>query len=450
MALRKTQTYCPNCRQPITVEFEQVFDTNQNPEAKNLLLSGQANLLQCPFCKYQGTYSTPLVYHDPAKELLLTFVPPELGLTRDMQEKVIGPLITQVVNALPQEKRKAYLLQPKTMLTYQTLVDTVLEGDGITKEMLQSQQARMNLIQRMVNTTTDDVLVEIAKQEDPLIDRDFFALYNQLLSNAAASGNERLARRMLEVQQKLAEVSSYGKLVMDQQKEVEAAVTTLRDLGDQLTREKLLDLIIQAPNETRVQAYVSLARGGMDYPFFQLLSDRIEKARGPEHARLATLREQLLALTRSFDERREAQVGQIRQFLNAVIESGNIPEAIAQNAAAIDELFIQVLERELDAAHKAGDLNRSGKLQEVVETIQQMSAPPAEMQLLNELVEMDNASERQKLLEELPPEAVGALSEVLGGVISQVEASGDAALVERVQAVYKQVLKYSMRKNLRK
>ncbi|HNB54113.1 MAG TPA: hypothetical protein PK530_19345, partial [Anaerolineales bacterium] len=221
-------------------------------------------------------------------------------------------------------------------------------------------------------------------------------------------------------------------------------------LGDQLTREKLLDLMVQAPNEIRVQAYVSLARGGMDYQFFQMLSDRIEKARGPEHARLATLREQLLALTRSFDERREQQIGQIRQFLNAVIESGNIPETIAQNAQAIDELFINVLEMELDAARKAGDLNRSGKLQQVVDTIEQMSAPPAEMQLLNELIEIDNAEERQQLLEELPQEAVGALAEMLAGVIGQVEASGDPSLVERVQEVYKQVLKFSMRMNLKK
>lgn len=450
MALRKTQTYCPNCRQPIPVEFEQVFDTNQDPDAKNLLLSGQANLMQCPFCKYQGTYSTPLVYHDPTKELLLTFVPPELGLTRDMQEKVIGPLITQVVNALPQEKRKAYLLQPKTMLTYQTLIETVLEADGITKEMLQGQQQRMNLLQRLVNTTTDDVLAEVAKQEDAIIDREFFALFSQLLSNAAASGNERLARRMMEVQQKLAEVTSYGKQVMEQQKEVEAAVASLRELGDQLTREKLLSLVIAAPNDVRVQAYVSLARGGMDYQFFQMLGDQIEKARGPEHARLATLREQLLALTRSFDERREAQVGQIREFLNAVIESGNIPEIIAQNAQAIDELFLNVVEMELDAARKSGDLDRSGKLQQVVEVIEQMSAPPAEMEILNDLLETEDDDARLQMLAELPDEAISGLAEMLAGVMGQVEASGDAALAERVQKVYMQVLKFSMKMNMKK
>jgi hypothetical protein len=450
MPTRKTQTSCPNCRQPVVVEFEQVFDTNQNPEAKNLLLSGQANLLRCQFCQYQGIYSTPLVYHDVAKELLLTFVPPELGLPRDMQEKAVGPLISQVVNNLPQEKRKAYLLQPKTMLTYQTLIETILEADGITKEMLQGQQQRMNLIQRLVNTNSEAVLVELARQEDSLIDRDFFTMYSQLLSNAAAGGNERLARRMMEVQQKLAEVSSYGKQILEQQKEVEAAVASLQELGDQLTREKLLDLVIKAPNEIRVQAYVSLARAGMDYQFFQMLSERVERARGEGRARLATLREKLLALTKDFDQRRESQVSQIRKFINSMIESGNIPEVIAQNASAIDDLFINVVASDLEAARKAGDMKRSGKLQEVLDVIEELSAPPAEVQILNELLAMDDANARQEVLNELPQEAVGALAETLTGAMGQVEVSGDPALAERVEIVYRQVLKHSMRMNMRK
>ncbi|NJN43971.1 MAG: hypothetical protein HC806_04105 [Anaerolineae bacterium] len=449
MPTRKTQTSCPNCRQPVAVEFEQLFDTNLDPEAKNRLLSGTANLINCPFCQFQGPYSTPIVYHDATKELLLTFVPPELGLPRDMQEKVVGPLITQAVNALPNEKRKGYLLQPKTMLTYQTLMETILEADGITKEMLQGQQQRVNLIQRLINTTSEDVFVEVAKEEDKLVDREFFALFSQLLSNAAQGGNEPLARRMMEVQQKLAEVSTYGKQVMDQQKEVEAAVASLQELGEQLTRENLLDLVIKAPNDTRVKAYVSLARGGMDYQFFQLLSDRVDRARSDGRARLATLREQLLTWTKEFDQRREAQVEQIRKFIDAVIKSENIPEVIAQNAQAIDELFVNVVGSELEAARKAGDLQRSGKLQEVLDALDELSAPPPEVQVLNDLIAIENPDERQALLEALPPDAVSAIAEALAGVMGQIEASGDTALLNQVQTVYKQVLKFSMRMRMK-
>jgi hypothetical protein len=293
------------------------------------------------------------------------------------------------------------------------------------------------------------VFLEVAKEEDKLVDREFFALFSQLLANAAQGGNEPLARRMMEVQQKLAEVSTYGKQVMDQQKEVEAAVASLQELGEQLTRENLLDLVIKAPNETRVKAYVSLARGGMDYQFFQLLSDHVDRARADGRARLATLREQLLTWTKDFDQRREAQVGQIRKFIDAVVESENIPEVIAQNAQAIDELFLSVVGAELESARKSGDLQRSGKLQDVLDALDELSAPPPEVQVLNELIAIENPDERQALLEELPPDAVSAIAEALAGVMGQIEASEDTALLAQVQTVYKQVLKYSMRMRMK-
>ncbi len=115
--MTKTQVSCPNCRQPVVADVDQLFDVNADPSAKQRLLSGSFNLIQCKMCGYQGNLSTILVYHDPEKELLLTFVPPEIGLPRNEQERVIGGLINQVISKLPQEKRKGYLLNPQTTLT---------------------------------------------------------------------------------------------------------------------------------------------------------------------------------------------------------------------------------------------------------------------------------------------------------------------------------------------
>jgi hypothetical protein len=56
------------------------------------------NVAVCPSCGFNGALSTPVVYHDAEKELLLTFVPPELALPRDEQEKLLGGLINQVVD----------------------------------------------------------------------------------------------------------------------------------------------------------------------------------------------------------------------------------------------------------------------------------------------------------------------------------------------------------------
>jgi hypothetical protein len=108
----QTRTSCPRCRQPVLVDVTQLFDVNVDPKAKQLLLSGGYNLIRCQSCGYEGNLSTPIVYHDPDKELLLTFFPPELGLPLNEQERLIGPLITQVTHKLPNEKRKAYLFRP--------------------------------------------------------------------------------------------------------------------------------------------------------------------------------------------------------------------------------------------------------------------------------------------------------------------------------------------------
>ena len=83
----KTRIQCPNCQQPIIADINQLFDLSEDPSAKQRLLSGAFNVIQCPSCGYQGNATTPLVYHDPEKELLLTFVPPELGLKRDEDRK---------------------------------------------------------------------------------------------------------------------------------------------------------------------------------------------------------------------------------------------------------------------------------------------------------------------------------------------------------------------------
>jgi hypothetical protein len=114
--MAKTSVACPRCRQPVIADIEQLFDMGTDPQAKQKLLSGMFNVIQCPSCGYAGQTPRPLVYHDPQKDLLLTYFPPELGLPVNEQERLIGPLINQVVNNLPLEKRKAYLLRPQSML----------------------------------------------------------------------------------------------------------------------------------------------------------------------------------------------------------------------------------------------------------------------------------------------------------------------------------------------
>ena len=122
----QTTISCPRCKQMIPANVEQLFDVTHEPASKQRLLSGQSNHARCQYCGYEGRLATPVVYHDNEKELLLTFFPFELGLPVNEQEKMIGPLIKQVMDRLPPEKRKGYLLSPQANLTYESMIETIL------------------------------------------------------------------------------------------------------------------------------------------------------------------------------------------------------------------------------------------------------------------------------------------------------------------------------------
>ena len=312
----KTQTTCPNCRQPVLVEVQQLFDMTQDPLAKQKLLTNAVNTLRCPTCGYQGMLAMPLVYHDPDKELLLTFFPPDLKTPVNEQEKQIGPLINQVMNNLPQEKRKAYLLQPQTMLTYQTLIEKVLEADGITKEMIEDQQKKVRLLERLLTAQKAERL-EIIKQEQEQIDVTFFTILSRIVQSTMAQGEEKSQKELLDLQKDLFENTEVGKTIYAQAKETEAAIKSLQEASkDGLTREKLLEVVLNGNSDIQTSMIVSLARAGMDYGFFQLLSEKIEAAsESSEKEKLTKLRETLLNLTEQYDQKIQEEVKKSKDLL---------------------------------------------------------------------------------------------------------------------------------------
>jgi hypothetical protein len=446
----KTRINCPNCRQPIVADIDQLFDVNVDPSAKQKFLSGTFNVVQCPHCGYQGQLATPIVYHDPDKELLLTYVPPEINLPHDEQERVIGSLINQAVNNLPQEKRKGYLFQPKAHLTLQSLVEHVLEADGISREMIEGQQKRLNLLQRIASISDKEARVEVIKQEEELIDSEFFAILSRLHEAAEMSGDEESLKRLEDLQEDLMENTEIGRQIKEQSEEIQAALKSLQESGRELTREKLLDLVVSAPTETRLSAFVSLARPAMDYTFFQMLSDRIDRARSSGRQRLIELRERLLELTSEFDEQMKVRSAQSLQLLESILKSEDVRNATLQNLPNIDEFFLQIVNQELEAARKRDDQERLRKLQEMVDVLERASAPPPEVTFLEELLEAPDEQARRALLEERQEEVTPRFLEMISGLVVQMQQSNqDEEFIKRLQSIVSQVRRFSMQVNLR-
>ena len=439
----KTRINCPNCRQPIIAEINQLFDSGVEPRAKQLILSGAFNLASCPHCGYQGNVATPIVYHDPEKELLLTYFPHELSLPINEQERIIGPLVSQAMNNLPQEKRKGYLLRPQTMFTLQGLIERILESDGITREMIQDQQKRLALLQRLMEAS-DDVVPEIARNEDNLLDGNFFALLGRLVEASLAAGDQKSAQRLGALQEKLIEITSYGKQYQAQTSEVDAAVKSLRSLGDDLTREKLLDLLVEAPSETRLSVLVSLTRPGIDYEFFQLFTQRIERAAPGERQKLLLLREKVLELTRTIDQTVEVRSNQARKVLHQVLSAADIPSAIQNSFSSIDDFFLQAMNEELENARKSGDLERISKLRQIESILQKASEPPQEVQLIQDLLGLESEGEQLKMMEEHRQDMTQEFMDTLSSLTAQLKSGEDIELADRMERLYRTALRYSM------
>jgi hypothetical protein len=450
--MAKTQTMCPRCHQPVVVDMRQLFDLNTDPQAKQIILSGAYNLVRCPSCGYQGSIPSPLVYHDPEKELLLTYFPPELGLPVNEQERMIGPIINQAVNALPMEKRKAYILRPQTMFTFQLMIEKILEGDGITKEMLDDQQKRVNLIQRLM-TTSPETIAEVLKNEEKLVDGAFFSLLNRLVEASLAQGDQRSARALAGVQKAALEETEFGRKLKIQAEETDAAVKSLQDAGkDGLTREKLLDLITGLPNLTQVDTIVSMARAGLDYSFFELLTGKINSAVGDEKKRLEELRDHLLDLTKEIDRVMQEEIGQARGLLDSLLSAPDVEKATEEALPTMTELFVELIRQEMQSARQLNDMVRFEKMQKIAGVIQKASAPPPEIQFIEMLMSLEKPEERLKVMQEnaalITPEMVSLLNSVV--TQSEQQPNQPPEALESIKTIYREVLKFSMEQNLKK
>jgi hypothetical protein len=453
----QTQISCPQCRQQIRANVEQLFDVTQDPGAKQRLLGGVSNVANCPHCGFHGRLATPIIYHDADKELLLTYFPPELNMPLDQQEKTIGPLINQIMERLPPEKRKAYLLKPQANLTYESMIETILSKDGITPEMIKEQQDRMMLVQRLVQASSPDVRSEIIKQNENLIDEQFFALFSRMLPRTASPEGEKVARQLADVQKQLLEETEFGRGLQESVGELEAASKALQEAGQGLTREKLLDLIIEAPNDARIRAYVNLARTGMDYTFFQNLSEKLEAAEGDEKKKLEELREKLLDYVNEVDRQLEERFKESQAFVDQLLEQEDVARATRENIQGFTQESVDLVGQMMRQASEKNDYARMGKLQKMLEVLQEASAPPPEVAFIEQLLEAPDDTAMEKMLTENEDMVNEELMNMLGGLMAQLEAQGGQAgpggeqakeLTEKLESVYRTALKYSMKKKM--
>jgi hypothetical protein len=309
------------------------------------------------------------------------------------------------------------------------------------------------VIERLLQASSADVRSEIIKQNLQLFDEQFFALFSRLAQSAAGSGQEPVARAMIELQNQLLEETEFGRGLKESVGELEAATKTLQEVGQGLTREKLLDIVLQSPSDARLRAYVSLARNGMDYQFFQLLSDKIEKASGEEKARLDGIRGKILELTNEIDKQLEARYKQAQDFVESLLAQEDIVKAVQENLNNFTQDAVDIVNQMLRQASEKNDYTRMGKLQKMVEVLREVSTPP-EVAFIEQLLDTADDTALAKMLEGNQDLINDQFMESLVGLVTQVDqaaAQGNPEaknISEKLSKIYKTALKFSMQKNM--
>lgn len=436
--MAQTTTPCPRCGGQMIADVQQIFDVGVDPMDKERLLRGAANIAVCPSCGYQSQIAMPIVYHDPEKELLLTYFPAELNMSLPEQQKIIGPLITKVVNSLPPEKKKGYLFQPRTMLTFDTLFETILEADGITKEMLNEQKYKGELIRRLLQTSTES-LVEVIHQEESHIDQSFFLMLNNTLDAAVQMRDKNAFEKLKNLQEVLFRETEYGRELKAKADSTQKAITDLQAVGENLNRDTLLDLVLNSPDDSYLQTLAGLARKGMDYEFFTKLSGRIDAAEGEEKAKFTKIRTQLLELTQQIDKALAEEKEMRLKLLEEILKQDDMESAVYQVIRAIDQPFTDVVNEELAAARKAGDFMRSGKLQQLLDIIQKLYTAPEEIQHLEKMLGAETEDALKALIDEEPELAGPEMKKLVEELIEEGKTQNSLTpeVTEKLQMIQK-------------
>lgn len=436
----RIQITCPNCRSSYFAEVHQLVDVGQQPQLKQLLLSGQLNVAVCQNCGMGGSIATPLFYHDPTHELFMLFVPQEANISQMQREQLIGQVTQQIMKSLPMEQRKAYLFQPLTMLNMQSFMEKVLETEGVTREMIDRQKKQSELL-RTLATADKDVADYLIKQRIKEIDETFFAMLQQLIDAASQSNDNKQVIPLLNLKARLMVETPVGRQLERQQIAIHAFSREAKKQGG-LTPELLFKHVLLNQNDEHiVQALVTSGQSALSYEFFQLLTNEIEKVQASGDAatakNLTQLRDDLLEYYDALRQQSQEIMERANETLNLIMRAEDKEAAIQEHAERIDEFFMYFLNATITQAEQKGQPAQAEALRQIQTLIVQEaeSQMPPELLLLNQLVEAETEAEQRQILEANKQLLSPNLIKMIEVVEDQAKNSGESELNGRLRSL---------------
>ncbi len=444
---RGAQIRCPSCGAQYTVPVFTIIDLGANPELRGPLLSGQINMGVCPTCGAGGPLGAPLMVHDPGHNFLGVYVPMESGRDDLTRQKAIGDLTQALMRQIPANERKGYMLQPTQYVDWQRFTEKLWEFEGVTPEMLRRQREQQALLQRLLTLANDEKALDIALSRSAgLVDRDFFALFDQIVMMARGQAQSEEMAQLLKLRERLLNTTEAGKEVKAQQERVRSFIAKITP---DMKREDLADLVIEAwmaEDGQQVVGTLAIAAGQLfDYQFLMTLSERIGGAQGDERKKLEELRQFLLQVQEQLAARQQqsqqAEAEQAQALLQEVLQANDPAQALREHADDIDESFLAILGANIQQAERAKATAAARRLRAIYEqavAILQEDMPP-DLQLLNKLITAPDEATVRQLLKENRVLLTREFIDALKPIEAEMRENGQAELADRIKSLRAQI-----------
>ncbi len=402
VAPQPIQISCPACGTPFRTAIYTLLDVTQQPELKSLLLSGRINLAVCPNCRSASMLAAPLIYHDAAKQLCLVHFPQELNSRPGEQERFVGEATSFLMRSLPADAPRSHLLAPRRFLTLPSLLDAVLEADGISRETLNRQRAQIELISELAGLLPDDAAFSnLVEQRWEELTPEFFATLAAFIEATPPQQSE--AQTMLmQLQERL--MAQLGGSAHDDA-ELEQAIDRL-----------------MAASDAELEPAVADLRGMIDYGFYQRWNARIEAAEAAgqheEAALLDARRARLLTIVEELDRQAQAMFESGSKLLDELFATPDPLAALRERADRVDEAFMMVLSANAAAAQRADRTDLVEQFEQLAEValgiIQERMSP--EDRFINELLSAETPQQATRMLRtsvaKITPDLVKRLNEL--------------------------------------
>lgn len=420
---------CPNCRHQFTTPIHSLIDADQDPEAKTRLLQGQINVAICPRCGVAGPLNTPFLYHDSHKELLFVYTPSSTAMSNDQQQRFIGSMINTVMASLPTERRKGYLLQPRTFLSLETMLDEIIMADGVSRQELESQKRKAHLLNRLQGAISDDVIEIIAQENKEDLDYEFFLLLNNLIERVKTLGDESEATRLQELHHKLLQ---YSASTVSQDETASVQITS---------PQEFIHYLLKTDDEQQQKSLIAAARSLLDYAFFQALTGMITESQQAgnhkEADQLLDLRSKILAWIDELDAEAEKIWEHKAKLIQEILQSPDWRAALEQHWQEIDSIFLTILSSNAQQFTKQGNAQTAAILQQLADLamiVAREHAPP-KVQLLNQLLEADYPAGTQRILKENRDQVDADFVRLIDHVARDLMAQGRQEKVDALQRI---------------